>query len=73
MKEELEIGDIVEVCNIRLECREQKDGTCRGCYWLEEEEQVCTDSYNSCGLCSYNTRSDNKDVIFVEVGEVQDA
>jgi hypothetical protein len=73
MKEELEIGDIIEVCNIRIKCREQKDGTCHGCYWFVDEYHECTDCYNSCGLCSSTLRSDHKDVIFVKVGKVQNA
>lgn len=72
MKGELEIGDNLEVDKIRLECRQQADGTCHGCYWLEEQEYVCTHRHH-CGICSSFLRTDNKDVIFVKVGEVQDA
>lgn len=72
MKGELEIGDILEVDKIRLECREQKDGTCYCCYWLEEEEHLCTHRHR-CGICSSSLRTDNKDVIFVKVGEVQNS
>lgn len=69
---QLEIGDILEVDKIRLECREQKDGTCYGCYWFEEEDQSCIHRHR-CGICSSSLRTDNKAVIFVKVGEVQNA
>lgn len=72
MKRELEIGEILEVDKILLECREKEDGTCFGCYWFVEEELVCTHR-NQCGICSSALRIDNKHVIFVKVGEVQDA
>lgn len=66
---ELEIGDILEVCKIRLECRESKDHSCANCYWYVDKNQ-CNDVYNSCGKCTSSLRSDNKDVIFVKIGEV---
>ena len=72
MKGELEIGDILEVCNIRIECRESQGNSCNGCYWLTEEEHACTHPHN-CGLCSPFLRTDHKDVIFVKIGEVQNA
>lgn len=74
MKGELEIGDILEVDKIRLECREATFGNpCTGCFWLIEEEYHCNHEHQKCGLCSHALRSDDKDVIFVKVGEVQDA
>ena len=72
MKGELEIGDILEVCNIRLQCRVNITGSCVNCYWYDGEND-CNDVYASCGLCSPALRSDHQDVIFVKVGEVPDA
>lgn len=72
MKNELEIGEILEVCNLRLQCREQQGHFCRGCYWLVNDS-YCNDVYNSCGPCSSSLRMDNKSVIFVKVDEEPDA
>ena len=69
---ELEIGDIIEVCKLRLQCRENITGSCANCYWYVGEDQ-CEDVHNSCGPCTSFLRTDNKDVIFVKVGEVPDA
>lgn len=71
MKGELEIGEIIEVCNIRLQCRENLTNTCANCYWYDGEYH-CNDVYHSCGHCSSGLRTDHKDVIFVNAGEVPD-
>ena len=62
------IGERFEVCKIIYEVRE--GFSCAGCSLYIKEENVCTDGYNnefeSCGSAS---RTDNKNVIFVQIGE----
>lgn len=72
MKGELEIGDIIVVHNNLLQCREQQGNSCKGCWWLDNEEH-CNHHHHLCGRCSEAVRTDNIDVIFVKVGEVPDS
>lgn len=69
---ELEIGDILEVNKVRLQCHDTRQhDSCDGCYWLVDG-RYC-DHHKQCGRCSSSLRHDHKDVIFVKVGEVQNA
>lgn len=62
------IGERFEVCKIIYEVRE--GSSCAECSLYIEEDNVCADGYQtkfeSCGSAS---RKDNKNVIFVKVGE----
>jgi hypothetical protein len=69
MKNELKIGEIVQVDNIKLQCVVSQDGSCTGCHWLVDE--VCV-RHPPMGSCSRYRRLDDKDVIFAKVVEVQD-
>ena len=62
------IGDFFVLDMIVYQCRE--GDSCVGCSCLYKEENVCTDYLCEMGYCSSGTRHDGKDVIFVQVGEV---
>lgn len=69
---ELQIGEVFEHCKILLECRINKNGNCGDCYFYVGEG-VCDDALNPIVHCSKHFRTDNNDVIFVKVGEAQNA
>lgn len=69
---ELQIGEVIEHCKILLQCRLNKNGNCGDCFFYVGEG-VCDDVPNISFPCSKNFRSDNNDVIFVKVGEAQNA
>lgn len=68
------IGDTFEHCKLILKICE--GFTCRGCFfWISEEQECIYRTPSEGGFfepCSPTIRTDDKSVIFVKVGEVQD-
>lgn len=64
------IGERFEVCKIIYEVREGL--SCEGCSLYIKDENVCTDeNTNKFERCSSVNRTDNRNVIFVEIGETE--
>lgn len=67
----LPVGRTFEWCKLIFEVRESS--SCKGC-WFLDAESGCTSSLidRSVPCCGGSSRKDGKDVIFVQVNEVQD-
>lgn len=62
------IGSKFSLCHLKYEVREGL--SCFGCSFFIEEENVCVNNHRDVtGACSNVRRVDNKDVIFVNIGE----
>lgn len=62
------ILDFFVVDGIVYQCRAAS--SCFGCSIFNEKTRRCEDIANKMGSCSGGVRRDDKDVIFVKVGEV---
>lgn len=62
--EEYKVYEVFQFGKIKLKCVESMDVSCRGC--ILKEIIHCHKFVGACDKC---TRSDDKDVIFVEVKE----
>lgn len=72
MLKDLEIGHRYNNRGIIYEVREEDENNvaCRDCAFYVPYEGVCTDAFpDRMGYCGRFHRRDNKQVIFVEVGE----
>jgi len=39
---------------------------CSGCYYFNEEQEICTTNMSICGRCAATHRKDKKDVNFIK-------
>ena len=61
------IGEIFDFNGAKLQVKDIGDkACCDGCYF-DESEHKCFDARNCTGSCHRSLRSDDKDVVFVEV------
>lgn len=61
------IGEIFDFNGAKLQVKDIGDkACCDGCYF-DKFEYECSDVHNCIGYCYGPFRSDNKDVVFVEV------
>lgn len=69
--EEVSVGGTFEWCKLIYEV--QESSSCKGC-WFLDADCGCTVGFVNRGIprCGGFLRKDGKDVIFVQVGEVQD-
>lgn len=64
------IGERFMIDHIIYEVR-QADACAQCSLWVEDEGE-CLDTTGRFGSCARNARSDRKEVVFVQVGEVTD-
>ena len=63
---ERHIGRMFEYCGKLLRVEENKRADCNGCFMFEHPCYIRA-LMDMTGYCNGNIRSDNKDVIFVEI------
>jgi len=68
MIKEYKIGERFEWAGLVYEVR--RGGSCMGCAFYIESENECTANRDAIGYCGYCCRSDDSNVIFVNVGEI---
>lgn len=61
---ERKIGEVFELDGHKLQVKRTKYGSCNNCYFLERN---CFDKREITGECVDDFRSDNNDVIFIDV------
>lgn len=64
MKKEINIDEEFDCGLTRLKCMEDDAGECRGCFFEYVSSKMCK---RIIGDCDKGSRSDHKDVIFIEI------
>jgi hypothetical protein len=64
---EYKIGEEFEFNGVNLRCDKSYDGLCCGCYIYEKLDSLTIRCQRDIGICCDGDRSDEVDVIFVEV------
>ena len=65
---EREVGDVFDFNGVKLQVKDRLELICKGCFFDKFRPAICDDvTSNFTGECLGFARSDNKNVIFVEV------
>ena len=61
------IGEKFDYEGTKLEVEEEKEITCKGCYFIDSKVCLTGEAQDIAGYCFSSVRDDKKDVIFKEV------